>query len=798
MLNTKLNEKSALARLLATENLSVQYSPKYPTAFFDLKNRTIHIPLTPNLDEDLLDLFEGHEVGHARETPAEGFHSAIHENGEINDTLKSYLNVVEDIRIERKIKAEYPGLRRSFANAYKKLVAQNFFGEDLQSRINKMDFIDRLNVEAKVGAHVLVDFDDEEKALVEEAYSLETWDEVVAFAKKLMGRQGKKNKKQEEGAAKPNPQNNPLDGQKSDSSDGERSDENSSSEEGNSGEDEDQESDSSDGEDNSEDGEDNSDENNNSDNVAPSQTDRTFREKESEMFAKAKNRDGYNYDSGSASITIGKYNLDEYVVSASKLCPLVDDGIRDMFNRAIFSTAYNGTHHNFPFSSYDQMINAMLLEHRNDNISYINFLIKEFEMRKNARILNRGKVSKTGKIHVARLHKYRLSDDIFKRVMSFPEGKNHGMVMYMDLSGSMSSVISGVFTQVLILSEFCKKVNIPFRVYGFTDSEVSLGFIREHVVPGFGLVRSDAKPGTFKMKSNFHLKEYISSELNTRDYKTAFNNILLLKASYEAYNTMYSRSGFKNQEQRAQAELIHYGIDLKNVGEALSSTPLNEAVVLSQQISNEFVAKYNIENMVNIFLTDGEDDHINNIRYHGERGQHSMRDGYTEGYINRDCKTPSLITHHSGTRYIIRPGECRVGFSTYHMLKMARKVTGARYIGYYLTQGTSFLYNPASHDVSSNNNLDWKMHHSFLKSKYRKDKFLHSTTYGYNDYFYISSSGTINDMDDDDKWFDSLSKRHNGNVTDRNLTKGFIDKQTKKQLNRILLVHFGKALAEAA
>ena len=787
MLNTKLNEKSALARLLATENLSVQYSAKYPTAFFDLKNRTIHIPLIPNLDEDLLDLFEGHEVGHARETPAEGFHSAIHENGEINDTLKTYLNVIEDIRIERKIKAEYPGLRRSFANAYKKLVAQNFFGEDLQSRINKMDFIDRLNVEAKVGAHVLVDFDDEEKALVEEAYSLETWDEVVAFAKKLMGRQGKKNKKQEEGAAKPNPQNNPLDGQKSDSSDGERSEENSSSEEGNSGEDEDQESDSSDSEDSSEE--------NNSDNVEPSQTDSTFREKESEMFAKAEKQDGYSLDRGSASITIGKYNLDEYVISASKLCPLVNAGLRDMFNRYIET---HGRPRKLPFSSYDQIINMMLLEHRNDNIAYINFLIKEFEMRKNARILNRGKVSKTGKIDVARLHKYRLSDDIFKRVMSFPEGKNHGMVMYMDLSGSMSSVISGVFTQVLILSEFCKKVNIPFRVYGFTDSEVSLGFIREHIVPGFGLVHSDAKSGAFKMKGNFHLKEYISSELNARDYKTAFNNILLLKASYEAYNTMYSRSGFKNQEQRAQAELIHYGIDLKNVGEALSSTPLNEAVVLSQQISNEFVAKHNIENMVNIFLTDGDDDHTNNIRYHGERGQHSMRDGYTEGYINRDCKTPSLITHNSGTRYIIRPGECRVGFSTYHMLKMARKVTGARYIGYYLTQGTSFLYNPASHDVSSNNNLDWKMHHSFLKSKYRKDKFLHSTTYGYNDYFYISSSGTINDMDDDDQWFDSLSKRHNGNITDRNLTKGFIDKQTKKQLNRILLVHFGKALAEAA
>lgn len=109
MLNTKLNEKSALARLLATENLSVQYSTKYPTAFFDLKSRTIHIPLIANLDEDLLDLFEGHEVGHARETPAEGFHSAIEQDGQIDHVLKTYLNVVEDIRIERKIKNEYPG-----------------------------------------------------------------------------------------------------------------------------------------------------------------------------------------------------------------------------------------------------------------------------------------------------------------------------------------------------------------------------------------------------------------------------------------------------------------------------------------------------------------------------------------------------------------------------------------------------------------------------------------------------------------------------------------------------------------
>lgn len=785
MLNTKLNEKSALARLLATENLSVQYSAKYPTAFFDLQTRTIHIPLIQNLDDDLLDLFEGHEVGHARETPAEGFHSAIQENGEINETLKTYLNVIEDIRIERKIKAEYPGLRRSFANAYKKLVNQNFFGEDLQARINTMDFIDKLNVEAKVGAYVLVDFDDEEKALVEEAYSLETWDEVVAFAKKLIGKQAKKNKEQQ-GKAK---QEGGVKGMVTGDSqtDGKNQEQSESSESGDISD--------TNGSAESEGDSDDSDSNDASESVTPSQTDQTFRKKESEMFANAKKNDRYNYDTGSASITIGRYNLDNYVISASKLSPLIDLGARTMFDRYIETNKNHIVPQRLPYSSYDQFTNQALTDFRNDNMAYINFLIKEFEMRKNARMLNRGKVSKTGKIDVARLHKYRLSDDIFKRVMSFPEGKNHGMIMYVDLSGSMANVISGVFNQVLILSEFCKKVNIPFRVYGFSDGETSLHFIREHIVSGFALEQDDCKPGAIQIKHNFHLKEYISSELNARDYKAAFNNILMLKCYYEAYCGLHRRCNITGDAQ-ARAEQLYWSLDLKKVGEQLSATPLNEAIILSQQISNEFVAKYNIENMVNIFLTDGEDDHANNIRYHGERGQYGMRDGY----INRDCKTASLVTHHSGTRYVIKPGECRAGFSTYHMLKIARKVTGARYIGYYLADGLSFLYNATSHDTSAKSTTpgDWKAHHSFLKSKYRRDKFLHSTTYGFNDYFYISSTGTINDTDDDDEWFDSLSKRHNGNVSNKSLTKGFIDKQTKRQLNRILLVHFGKALAEAA
>lgn len=761
MSNTKLNEKSALARLLATENLTVHYSAKYQTAFFDLKNRSIHIPLFNDLDEDILDLFEGHEVGHARETPPEGFHSAIHDNGEFNETLKSYINVVEDIRIERKIKAEYPGLRRSFANGYKKLVARNFFGQDIQAKINSMPFIDKLNIEAKVGAHILVILDDEEKSLVEEAYTLETWDEVVAFAKKLIARE-KALKKKQQSETQDNAQN-------AKAGDEESLDSNEQPDTDSTDQQDKQACESGDGD----------------DEVTPSQTDQIFRENEKQLFASAKT-EIQNPSTTSASITINKYNLSNYVVPASKLAPVMSKLSRTMFNASENAK---------DLGTFDQFITDRYMEYRKDNEAYVNFLIKEFEMRKNAQILNRGKVSKSGKIDVRRVHKYRLSDDVFKRVMNYPEGKNHGMNMYIDLSASMYLMLDGVFTQVLILSDFCRKVGIPFRVYGFSDSVKSIQFVRAHIDPNFGNDRNDESSHSYAMNDNVHLKEYISSELNSRDYKVAFNNILMIQAYYAAYSIWNSnyRLSHNLQPEVIKAQQIYHAINADIIGERLGSTPLNDAIVLSQQITNEFVAKYGIENMVNIILTDGEDDSPNSIVYNpqtvGEGVQQSRR-----GYIHRSLKHSSMITHYNGTRYVVKPRECNEGFSTYHILKMARKITGARYIGYYLTDDSKFLYKATCHDAAANKYINWQTHHRILKAKYRRDKFLHSTTYGYNDYFYISSTGTVNDSDDDDNWFDSLG----GGVSKSRLSKAFIDRQTKKQLNRILLVNFGRAIAEAA
>lgn len=56
--------KSTLAKLLAMENLNVEFS-NVETASFDVKNRVLLLPNYSHSDQDVIDLFVGHEVSHA-------------------------------------------------------------------------------------------------------------------------------------------------------------------------------------------------------------------------------------------------------------------------------------------------------------------------------------------------------------------------------------------------------------------------------------------------------------------------------------------------------------------------------------------------------------------------------------------------------------------------------------------------------------------------------------------------------------------------------------------------------------
>ena len=87
MSEQNIQSKSQLAKLLATENISFQHDPSARTAYFDVKNRILVLPVWQNISNDLYDMLVVHEVGHALDTPADGWMDAITDIAKRNPTI---------------------------------------------------------------------------------------------------------------------------------------------------------------------------------------------------------------------------------------------------------------------------------------------------------------------------------------------------------------------------------------------------------------------------------------------------------------------------------------------------------------------------------------------------------------------------------------------------------------------------------------------------------------------------------------------------------------------------------------
>ena len=161
--------KGTLARLLATENLTVEHR-RVSTASFDVNNRVLVLPVW-EASETVYDLLVGHEVGHALYTP----------NVPVN-APKGFVNVIEDARIERLMKQTYPGLRKTFYEGYRELWHKDFFGcadEDP----NDLALIDRINLYFKGSNQI--EFTDEEQVFVDRAGKTNTFDDVLDLSNDL-------------------------------------------------------------------------------------------------------------------------------------------------------------------------------------------------------------------------------------------------------------------------------------------------------------------------------------------------------------------------------------------------------------------------------------------------------------------------------------------------------------------------------------------------------------------------------------------------------------------------------------
>lgn len=184
-MNTSL---SIFAKALASENLSFAFDANAETAAFDVKNRHLVMPIW-NVSETVQTMLVAHEISHALWTPyerSEELLSAAEAEGFNIPLLQRIANVIEDVRIEKKMKDKFPGTRRDFFLGYKEIADLDLF-KFKSMDMKKAGFLNRLNIHYKWGVpgFIPVQFNEAEQEIVDMVDRIETFDQVIELSKYL-------------------------------------------------------------------------------------------------------------------------------------------------------------------------------------------------------------------------------------------------------------------------------------------------------------------------------------------------------------------------------------------------------------------------------------------------------------------------------------------------------------------------------------------------------------------------------------------------------------------------------------
>ncbi len=620
---TRINRdsKDILARLLATENISVEHQP-VPTAYFDTANRRLVLPLWENMDNDLYDMLVGHEVGHALFTP-EGVDKTKAAIKHIDASapegrVMNYLNVAEDVRIEKAIKDKFPGLRRNFVKAYKSLAERDFF--DIAGKNhNEMSLIDRVNLHFKIGNHIDVTFSPEEQVIVDMVDAADDWDSMVEAARAMYGL-AKEQKKQRQETQQAMPDMNgdfqaPSgdEGDEEGQSMGNGSDDDNQDEGqqeapsmgGDESDDDSAESTSGSGEDSGDSMEDDTDDGESADSQMsdnPSQSGgnqhadqmvdesqlpdecQTQNAMNQQLQDQCTNTDKYD-QKRRAYVTMPKANVDEIVVPVAQ----VMDDFRNYIGSA--KDAYAPSYVN----SGDRLKNGayeVFTKFQKEMSKTVNKMAQQFEMKKSADQYKRRSISDSGVIDTVKMINYRWSDDIFLKNTTLPGAKSHGLVMFVDWSGSMSERMADTLKQLMTLVLFCKKVNIPYDVYAFTSN---YGRDDEDFATSKNYKVGDARIGEFR------LLNLISSSMKNRDWTEMMTYVTMLANCFALsfYNTntgsYETRDGILDPKFGARPR-----------GYGLGMTPLDDCIVTASEIVKNFKSNHKLQIVNAVFLTDGQ------------------------------------------------------------------------------------------------------------------------------------------------------------------------------------------------
>jgi len=527
-------------------------------------------------------------VAHALFTPVDGWRTAIDSvaaaTGCSKDTAKQYLNIVEDARIERMIQAKFRGLKSDFIAAYKTLMEREFFGD--LSNIGDAIFADRFNIHFKCGVHAgtAVQFSTEEAAFVTRGETVSTWEEVVALATDMIVFAQEQKAQEQENGNQPQPveadgedadgESMPIaseDGEDSDGEDGEgqstdtsesgesqRDNGSASGEDGESGEDQDG---------NADGGKGNGSGQGKADSAAPNSKPQQSGNGSDDGIAPSTNR---NLEEQLKTLAGTDDAAPSRVVRVTM--PSTDSSaVVIPFTRIMADLSATG------FASF--MKTPVKIA---DYTAATNMMATAFNRKKAADVFRRSTVAKSGSLDTLRMNQYKWTDDIFRKTTRIAEGKNHGIVILLDWSGSMSHIMQSTIGQLLILTDFCRKVGVPFEVYAFSNTPYT-----DNAMPKIGTdeyyaemerrqAEAEAKRGELAL-CNMHLLNFLSSRMNAAQYET-MKSAMWNWRHMQGYDSRFS----------------------------MNSTPTNAALVYASDIVAKFQAATRVQIMHTVVLTDGE------------------------------------------------------------------------------------------------------------------------------------------------------------------------------------------------
>ena len=682
-----LDSKSILAKLIATENIQVQHN-KVKTASFDTKHRVLTLPVFKNQKGDVYDMLIAHECAHALHTPVDGWKSIMHD-----DSLRSYVNVLEDCRIDRIIQKQYPGVVKNYLNGFDILEKQNFFGTNGKDLNKELMLIDKINLFYKSSKRLPISFSSVDNGWLSKVDALQTFDDVVDLAKQLLNWQQKEVEKLKKlpdfdlHKISDNYNLNEDESENEDESNSEESSENGESQQA---------------EDNGEDKKD-SDEQTavNSEakegggkGVAPGVlVSITNENMESKMSSLHDQEKSYSY------FTLPKVRLNDMIVSNNKF-------LNDMRKHILDCTK------KYPSDLiYYNWLKGAYKDFKNENKKTVMYLVKEFEMKKAATAYKRSSTDKTGTIDPLKLKDYKFSDDIFKRLTILPDAKNHGMIMLLDWSGSMCDSIKQTTEQLMNLVWFCQKVNIPYEVYFFTSEIGESAWNKERSKQGDEVF-------TYKYGDAIMDKCHLVCIANNRMKKTKLDESLMyiwsMALSYHGRYSANSRELWQGDNFNCPSEYY------------LGSTPLNQAIVALNEMIPIFKNKNKIEKMSVITLTDGGANWCFGSTM-GDDGKSNIQHGSTP-VIKVGKK--SYTTKDNDKFY-------RSGEYTGLLLDIIRQRHGVSTIGFFVTKKLR-TWDMDNYIGDYKDYQDKELKRAKIKSSMTKNRFAQVPQTGYSKYFLLN------------------------------------------------------------